>query len=247
MTKHEAKMILHARRASGGDESDPTIAAALEFARNDPELCAWLDDWQALDRSIASKLKTVPLPEGLLEQVRSGAAARAFHRRSPFLHPLALAACLALIGVLVAVWMGRPTANGSDVPLMSLRSDMAAFLNEFPQMDLETDRLPEVREWLAERHPLTTVDFPLNLQAFPTLGCRTVSWRGIDLALVCFMADGEVVHLLMVPTDSLPDDPGTLDPVYASAGRFRTTAWTSGGTLYLALTPGGEDVLHRLL
>ena len=247
MTKHEAKIILHACRASGGDENDPTIAAALEYARNDPDLRAWFDEWQALDRSIATKLKATPLPDGLLEQVRGGAAARAAQRRSRFLPPLALAACLALLGVLVAFWMGRPVVKESGEPLASLRNDMAAFLNEFPPLDLETDRLAEVREWLAEQHPQTTIDFPGNLQVFPTLGCRTVSWRGIDLALVCFVADGEVIHLLMVPVDALPDVAGGSDPLFASAGRFRTATWTSGDTRYLALTPGGEEVLPRLL
>lgn len=247
MTTQEVKTILHACRDPRRDASDPQIAEALACVEKDPDLQEWFADWQAFDNLLAAKLKAAPLPEGLLEQVNPATHVPARQRRIRYVQPLALAACLMVLGVLAAIWL-RPSAPDGAVPsLVALRADMADFLNEFPRLDLQTDRLEEARLWLAEQHPLTQVSLPADLQSFPTIGCRTVNWQGGKVALVCFMVDGEVVHLLLLPAGALPDGTSGSAPQYASAGRFQTASWVSGETRYLAMTPGDEDLLRGLL
>ncbi len=248
MTTHEAKTILHSCRPSGGDAHDPRIAEALVFAEQDPELKAWFTEWQAMDCVIAAKLKTAPgLPEALLQEVRTGAQARAATRPPWFQQPLALAAGLLLLGTLATLWWAGPDRSRPAGEVAALRADMAEFLREFPLLDLETDRLPEVQQWLAAHHTTVPENIPEAFKTFPTIGCRTVKWRDAEIALVCFMVDGEVVHLLLLPAETLPELRAGAAPQLAEVGRFSTAVWSSGKTAFLAMTPGDPEVLDKVL
>lgn len=246
MTRDEARTILHACHPHQRDANDPLIAEALAFAENDPELRQWFEDSQALDEELARALKAAPIPADLLENVRAGAAARTVSRSRPGRLPLALAASLAFLGILAAVWLAKPPAHAPD-SVAALRSDMAEFLSEFPRLDIAADRLPEVRNWLATQHSISEAEFPAALEQFPTIGCRTVEWQNKELALVCFMVEGHVVHFFMIPQGVLPDAGLESAPQYASAGEFNTAAWTADDRVYLALTRADEDFLQQWL
>jgi hypothetical protein len=245
--KHEdARLLLAAFRPNGADTSDPRMAEALALLDSDAELRNWFQAEQAADKIIAAKLKTAPLPPGLLEQVRAGTHARiASKPRRPGL-ALAMAAGFALLGLLAALWYNRaPTTPAGS--FAAYRADMAQFLRTFPQLDLTTDRLPEVREWLSEQHPLVPANIPMGIEQFPSIGCRTVEWQGRKLALVCFMVEGQVVHLFVMPRAAFPD--ATLDstPTFAKVGPQNTASWSSADNLYLVVTQADEVLLRKIL
>lgn len=251
MTRDEAREILHACRPGRRDGNDPRVAAALAFAETDPELRQWFEEWQQWDAGLGRALQQTPVPDGLREQVLRGAAKRVRERARPNRMPLALAAGLALLGVLIALWMTRPGAPAPD-SIAALRLDMAEFLagspGVVPRLDIATDRLPEVREWLAGQHAIAEARFPEALEQFPSIGCRTVEWRGHRLALVCFMVEGEVVHFFMIPRAAFPETGGLGSaPQYARAGRFATATWVGEDRVFLAVTPGSQAFLKRWL
>ena len=250
MTRDEAKEILHACRPGRRDADDPRIAEALAFAETDPELRDWFKESQQWDADLADALKQAPIPAGLREQVRRGAVERAGERRRAHHMPLTWAASLALLGVLIALWMTKPWAPEQG-PVSALSADMAAFIGGspglVPRLDIATDRLAEVREWLAGQHAIAEVEFPDRLEQFPSIGCRTVEWRGHKLALVCFMVDGTVVHLFMIPGDALPEAGLAMAPQYAKVDRYSTASWRDDDTGYLALTRGNEEFLRQRL
>lgn len=124
---------------------------------------------------------------------------------------------------------------------------MAQFLREFPKLDIATDRLPEVREWLSQQHPLVKADLPKELERFPSIGCRTVEWHGKKLALVCFMVEGQVVHLFVMPRNTFPDAGSSATPTLAKVGSQNTASWANGENLYLLVTQADKAVLQKLL
>ena len=246
MNHEEAKSLLASCRPDGSDTHDPRLAEALALVERDPELREWFETEQAADIAIAAKLKAAPLPDDLLERVRAGTQARiAGKPRRPSL-ALAMAASFALLGLIAALWLNR----APSVPpgsFAAYRADMAQFLREFPKLDIATDRLPEVREWLARQHPLALANIPKELEKFPSIGCRTVEWEGKKLALVCFMVEGQVVHLFVMPRSAFPDAPLFPTPTFARVGPQNTANWSSGDTLYLVVTQAEEALLQKLL
>lgn len=124
---------------------------------------------------------------------------------------------------------------------------MAGFLVDFPKLDLATEQWPDILRWLTNKPALARAEVPAGLQEFPGLGCRELKWRGKTLMLVCFAAQGEVVHLFVVPRAGLPDAPFTSTPAFARVKSWSTASWTHGEIAYLALTKGNQAFLEKLL
>ena len=245
MKSEQAKLILQAYRPGGEDAGDPRFAEALEQAHRDPALMAWFKEQRALDAAISRKIQQTPLPGDLLETILAG---KTFHpRRSPALSPrlLLLAASIVLLLSLGAIWLTRPPAT---LPTFAAcREDMARFLSTFPRLDLETEKLSEIRQWVAGHPTLASAEIPSALQKFPGIGCRTMEWRGKKLGLVCFMVDGEVVHLFLLRSADFPDAMAFQSPQYAQASSLATAIWTRGEVTYLAATRGEMSFLKKLL
>lgn len=159
---------------------------------------------------------------------------------------LAMAASLALLGLIAALWFHRPPA-ASPGSFAAYRADMARFLEEFPRLDIATDRHAEVRAWMQQRHPLTKANLPKALEHFPSIGCRTVDWQGKQLALVCFMVEGQVVHLFVIPEETFPDAGTHSSPVITRISGQTTASWSNHGIHYLLITSADKSLLERLL
>jgi hypothetical protein len=267
VNREDAKSLLVACRPNGADANDPRMAGALALVERDTELRAWFEAEQQSDKIISKKLKAAPLPEGLLEQIHAGARARI--AASPLAcadggeeesdiapdnvgwrwqpsRTLAMAASFALMGLIAVLWFNR-TPVAAPGSFAAYRADMAQFLREFPRLDITTDRLPEVREWLQQQHPLTKVNLPKALEQFPSIGCRTVEWQGKKLALVCFMVEGQVVHLFVLPRNTFPDAGDHPKPVLAKVGSQNTASWSGSDNQYLLVTQADKELLEKLL
>jgi hypothetical protein len=243
MNIEEAKEILSPFRPGSEDERDPMFAAALDLARRDPELAAWLKERLAFDAVVNRKLESIPVPPALLREIRAGVTLRqhAAHRRRELL--MALAACLAVL-LALAAFLWHRQGQRETTQFAAFRRDMVQFLQSFPRLDLETENLAEARHWLADTRHLLHVQFPAGLERFPTIGCRTLEWHGQSLALVCFMVDGEVVHFIVIPRSSIPDGPQTAQPQFARVAGTTTVAWSRGDLTYLVLSNASESFLR---
>jgi hypothetical protein len=245
MNSQEAKLFLHACRLNGEDANDPRMAEALEQTRRDPALLAWYNEQRALDTAICQKLQQSPVPPDLAGKLL--AERKELTRRSArrYLMPVALAASIALLlslGLLTFGWF-----RSSPAEFTAMRADMAAFLVTFPRLDLATDQWPEIVRWLAQKPALATAEIPTGLKKFPGLGCREVQWRGKRLMLVCFAAQGEIVHLFVIPKSELRDRPFPPAPAYARVNGWSTASWSQGDVVFLTLTKGNETFLNKLL
>jgi hypothetical protein len=246
VNREEAKSVLVACRPNGADANDPLFAEAMALVKNDAELRAWFEAEQAADKLIAAKLKAAPLPPDLLARVRAGTQARIVGQPRRSLPALAMAASFAVLGLIAALWLNRaPSAPPGS--FAAYRADMAQFLRDFPKLDLTTDRLPEVRDWLSRQHPAVRAKIPQGMERFPSIGCRTVEWQGRKLALVCFMVEGQVVHLFVMPRTAFPDAGLGSTPSFAKVGPQNTASWSNEDNLYLVVTSGDAAILPKLL
>jgi len=245
MSRDQAKEILSAFRPGTEDERDPVFIEAMQVAEHDAELAAWLAERQAFDTAVKHRLAASPLPTGLFEQIRIGATRRQTDARHKRQRLMALAACLVLFLTLGGLWMYH--RNFQTTQFAACRSDIIRFLQQFPRLDLETANLAQARQWLADTRHLQQVQFPAGLTRFPTIGCRTLEWRGHRLGLICFMVDGEVVHFIVIPRSSIPDGPPASEPQFARVAGETTVAWSRGELTYLVLSKASEGFLRKRL
>ena len=105
-------------------------AEALAAAQADPGLGHRLAREQELDRVIAAKLASVPIPNGLCDSVLARADVSRSVGRRRFVQRLALAACVTLLGGVAAVWWSNEhravSFANADVVLHRRRRSTAA-------------------------------------------------------------------------------------------------------------------------
>jgi hypothetical protein len=128
MTNQEAKFTLGAYRAGGQDAGDPVFAEALEQAKRDPALGAWLAREQAHDAIVAAKLREVAPPAGLRAAILAGAQASST-RRVRWKQPVWLAAAAAVALLLAVVGTISRGERGAVAPATALAELVLADLN----------------------------------------------------------------------------------------------------------------------
>lgn len=244
MTNEQAKVILEARRAGGRDDRDPLIAEALAKGEENPELLRRHEAQRSLDQAIRAKLTELPVPPDLKSKILKERKNQNI-ARPIFVRRLALAASLAMILALgLAIYS---TSQKAENELAMLQKDMARYLMRFPALDLATDQWPDIEAWVGSKGALKELHLPTGPQKYPGLGCREMSWRGRKVLLVCFAAQGEVVHLLILP-DSVSAERAASEFIdFRDDGTWKTARWNDTGAQYLMMTRGNLRLLKEVM
>lgn len=240
MDNQEAKFILKAYRAGGADADDPLFRNALEQARRDPSLSAWLAQEQARDQAIGAKLRAVPVPPGLRDAILAGARVGA-RPRAAWRHPGWMALAAAIVVAFGVTFLWRQT---------TIRRSMDGFAT-FVTDDLRHGRHggsgEDVHQLQAVlSNPATVLAHGLDLdpQHLRQTGCRTLTFAGRDVMEICFSRGGSEFHLyVMVRDRTLPAGQG---PRFASAEGASAAVWTDKRFAY-AVASTDLGALHRLL
>ncbi len=246
MDESRAKFLLQAGPPRAGDLADPAFAEAQAQAAADPILAAWVNEQQELADALSAKLKEIPVPVNLRDYILAGGAVserRTVHSRRTW---LALAAGFAVL-LAAGWWQWNSSSAGKTANLASLRTDMTTFLSGPFQLELYSPSLPKLRGHLAERHQFINYEVPAKLAGTAGVGCRTVPWRDRQVVLICFTADRQLVHLMILPRSQLPDAPAPGQIVSKQLGEWATASWADGQNVYLASTLGSGKFLSAIL
>ncbi len=243
MDNHEAKFIRQAYRANGADAASPEMQAALEQARRDPELAKWFAAECALDRAIAGKLGECRVAAGLRSAILAGAklSPRAPWWRQSWL--LAAAACLALGLGLAAMFYPRAVPAGLGLERFATHYTVNGIY-----LKNESADLGELRAWLGKNGVELPEHLPANLTKIPSVGCRTIDYDGVKVALVCFYKGDHGYHLFMAKKSDMPraDFPEKLR-VASLAKNWNSAAWSDDTHHYVLVTNASREELSRLL
>ena len=205
MTREEAQELLSAFRAQDADVADPIFREALELARKDPDLGAWLAGQQEFDKMLRQKLSSIRPPEGLrqtiLESFNEIARPAQFWR----IGWLALAAAVA-----IAFFLSQQivTLRNPSSEFQSFYSDALAMVavKPAPALDLKTATLGASQAFIEQREAPRLRQFPAKLKAIATAGCRVFVWRRHIASLTCFqLPSGILLHLVVIADDALGD------------------------------------------
>ena len=250
MNHDEAKNILLLYRHGTAGADDPQTAEALALAERDRELKDWLVTHCAREYVVREKFREIVAPAGLKEQIISERAAqdrmRAWRKKTA----LTAVAALLLLVAFGAFWISRPAPEDT---LAIYQNQMAGVALRGYAMDVTTNDLVAVREYLARNRAPADFILPAPLRQAALAGCAVEDWQGVKVTMVCFrtrQAPPEVASdlwLFIVDQKSVKKSTGGAAPQVAKINRLMTATWVQGDQLYFLGTAGDVQILQQYL
>ncbi|HET7625987.1 MAG TPA: hypothetical protein VFM25_12060 [Verrucomicrobiae bacterium] len=249
MTTQEAKEILLLYRPGTADAEDPAFSDALRLSESDPELKDWFDEHCQVYQILRGKFRQVAVPEGLKEQIL---AERKVHEPG-FLHRgFKIAAAVAAAVVLVAaisVWTMRPR---EDTGFTGFENRMVSKALRSYGMDLATDDLAKIRQYLTQEKSPSDFTLPAGLKSVQPTGCVTLKWQNRPVSMICFKSgdplwpDKSDIWLFVADNNAVSAEP-TATPAIEKVSTATTAHWTSNGKIYLLVIAGNEAAIEKYL
>jgi hypothetical protein len=249
MTRDQARKTLLLYRPGTADAAEPEIAEALALAQQDAELSRWLAQQVAQQEIVRAKIRQMPVPAGLKEQIISE---RRVFAQKRVMH-LAITWVAALAGVMAIGWwaavvLQRPP---DDDTFSNYRNRMVSAALRDYSMDLETNNAAKIRDYLAQQRVAVNYELPAGLQKAAEAGCAIKSWQGAKVALLCFRTGQPLspggksdMWLFVVDRTAVKGAPAATEPQFAKINKLMTATWTRGGKLYLLGAAVDEQALR---
>jgi hypothetical protein len=248
MNNREAKFILNAYRPGGQDASDPRFAEAIEQARRDPVLERWFSESIAFDTAITEKLRAMEVPPDLRENILAGAkVSRPLRWSKPFIK-WAIAAALVSMAVLGSfIWRETRPAHLAGWQNQAL-DVVSSLVRNKSSFDAQSHNPDELLAWLRVNHAPAAQTLPQNLDKLESLGCKTFSWTGKPVSVICFMRqDGGLIHLVTMNTSGESNRELKRQPRVVQQDRWATATWREGDMTYMLALEGSPDQLRTYL
>ncbi|PYL25430.1 MAG: hypothetical protein DMF37_04945 [Verrucomicrobia bacterium] len=247
MDNREAKFILGAYRPNGQDAGDPRFSEALEQARRDPILERWFLDSLAFDAAITEKLRATEVPPGLRESILAGVKVSR-PLRSPFVKWAIAAALISMAIVGSLIWHEPRKPSGLAGWQNRALDIVSALVRNESSFDAQSHNADELLAWLRVNDAPAAQTLPQELEKLESLGCKTFSWNGIPVSVICFTRpDGGLIHL--VATNAVAPIKRTTkgQPELVQQGQWATATWREGDKIYMLAMEGSRDQLRAYL
>jgi hypothetical protein len=244
----EAKFILNAYRPGGQDASDPCFAEALEQAQRDPVLEHWFSESIAFDTAMAEKLRAIDVSHDLRESILAGEkVSRPLRWSKPFIK-WAIAAALVSMAIIASL-IDEPRKLSGLASWQNEALDVVSSLvrNE-SSFDAQSHNADELLAWLRAIHAPAAQTLPQNLDKLESLGCKTFSWNGTPVSVICFMRpDGGLIHLVAIKTSAESGRDVKRKPRVVQQDPWATATWREGEMTYMLALEGSPDQLQTYL
>jgi hypothetical protein len=248
LDSREAKLVLNAYRSGDQDASDPRVAEALEQARRDPALAQWFNESVAFDEAVRQKLSAVGVPSDLRERILGRAKVSRSLRWSKPLINWAIAAGLILTAILgFLIWQQTQPRHlvGWQNQALDVISSLVSKQTGF---DAESPKPSKLVTWLRVHHAPTAQTLPQSLETLQSLGCKTFSWNGTPVSVICFLrSHGGMIHLVMTSASAASNRGRQDKPELIQQGQWTTATWREGDTTYMLALQGMPEQLRSYL
>ena len=240
MNSEQAKQILELHRPGLDAGDDPEVAAALELARRDPILREWYEQSRAVHAALRDKFMQIPVPA----ELRAAILAQRKIVEPAWWHPsawLAAAALFALLLGVALVWV-KPAQSER---FAGFRSRMVRTALRQYRMDIMTNDLSQVRQFLARRGAPSDYVLPNELQKLSLTGGGCLHWRDNPVSMVCFdRGDKQMLFLFVINRAALHDAPSA-SPQVIKVSKLQTESWSEGDKTYVLARPEDSAVLRK--
>ena len=207
---------------------------------NSPDLVELKDRSAEFNAKAHSALSNIPVPTQLRDQIlANNKIIRVPFWRTP--RALALAAGFALLatGLLFFASVSR-----EDQTFAGFRNRMISFALREYRMDIHTNSLPAVEQFLAAKGTPSNLKLPPNLAQAPVKGGAALTWQGKPVSMVCFDRKETTIYMFVV------DQPiGAVNFAHQDLPDkgVATAAWTSAGKTYFLAAKLPQSELEQLV
>jgi hypothetical protein len=243
----EAREVLLLYRPGTTETPDPQMAQALELARQDPELGRWFDQHRAFQKTMRAGFRQIEVPAhlklSLLTQKPGQQIAttpQAWWHSPAWL--TAAAAVLLLLG-LAGAWL-KPRAPDR---FANYQSRMVGEALRDYRMDLVTNDMQQIRQFMASRGAPADYDVTPGLEHLQLTGGGQLTWRSNPVTMVCFDRGDKQMLFLFVMKRSAVKDPPPETPQLAMVHQMVTASWTRGDNTYVLAGPEETDFAKKYL
>jgi hypothetical protein len=247
MTRDQAKEILSTGRAGALAGTDAVWLEAIQLAERDAVLREWWAGRQRFNSEVSAAFRRIEVPPDLAQRILAGRPGKivpfpGVQRRWWAAAIAAIAAILVLGGWLW--WVGLPRGP----QFQDFRHRMArAALRDY-RMDIQTNDLRAIRQYLEGHRAPAGYELSPRLEALPGLGCGVLRWQDQPVSMVCFdLGAGQVLWLFVAERTAVAGAPGRPQPAFEPVGRLATAAWSTGRHVYLLMSVGTADLLKQFL
>jgi hypothetical protein len=125
-------------------------------------------------------------------------------------------------------------------------------LRAYPKMDLETNNLPAIHQYLAQNGQ-ADYTLPKGLQTASGTGCKILSWHGKRVSMVCFnsgknaAANMPDLFLFIIDRSGLSNPPIKSSAQFSRMSGLTAASWSSGNLTYVLEGIGDEAFLLNFL
>ena len=239
MNSAEAKNILIACRPGTDDLRTAEAIEALELARRDTELQHWWEQQRVWHDRVRESFASIPVPSRLQDRI----LARAKIIEVPWWQQRMVwraAAALVLLGAL-AVFLIRP--SGREDNFQTFRSRMVRNVLRSYSMDIVTNDMAQIRNYLATNKAPADYILPPGLDKLPALGGGALGWQDRRASMVCLDSQTKgTLFLFVVDATAVKSAPSR--PEFAAIKSLMTVSWSSGGKTYVLAGSGSQDWLQ---
>jgi hypothetical protein len=243
----EAREVLLLYRPGTAEVADPQMAEALALARQDPELGRWFEQHCAFQQAMRAKFQQIEVPAHLKASllIRGAVAPNILPPRPWWRSPIwltAAAAVLLLLG-LTGVWL-KPRVPDRFANYQSRMVNQA--LREY-RMDLVTNDMRQIRQFMASRGAPDDYHVPQGLEHLQLTGGGRLTWRNNPVAMVCFdRGDKQMLFLFVLKRAALKDPPPEA-PQVSKVSQMLTVSWTRGDNTYVLAGPEEAGFVRKYL
>ena len=261
MNNNEAKFILSAYRPGGRDAGDPGMATALAQAKSDPVLGAWFARERAHDAAVAWKLRAVVPPVELREAIltgarvsggaarevggeRAGPKVRPTQRRAWWAQPGWLAA-VAAVAVLVSLAAWRMTPVRGE----AFEEFAVNFVDKGFMLQKRGADVASLKVWLGEQRGPLPEALPAKFAELRALGCRTLTFKGQDVSLMCFERGGKEFHVFVARREGVDAAGAERGPRFLDGqkGGHVAATWADAKNRYVVVSDAKLEALKPWL
>jgi uncharacterized membrane protein YbaN (DUF454 family) len=245
VTSSEAKEILLLYRPGTADAADPEMVEALALARQDPELARWFEQHRAFQKTMRAGFQQIEVPVHLKASLliqkpaqRAFVTPQAWWRRPVW---LTVGAAVLLVLGLASAWL-RP---GIPDRFANYQSRMVGEAQLAYRMDLETNDMQQVRQYMASRGAPADYDLTQGLEHLRLTGGGRLTWRSKPVTMVCFDRGDKQMLFLFVMKRTAVKDPPPQTPQLVKVRQMLAASWTHGDNTYVLAGPEESDFLKK--
>jgi len=244
MTRDEARLILQAYHPDGRDAGDAAFCEALKLAETDPELARWFEAEQAFDRVMMAKLGEARVPAELHAAILAGVSPAEAHPHRVWVRPAWMAAAAAVVLVLGAMALFRPSRAAADTEIVAFVTDDA----RHPETHRGGGPAAAALQASLVRPAMRLGDsLPADLAALHATGCHAITFHGHELLEVCFQRNGAWFHCYVGRPADFPSLAGQVRPSIQTRDKLAVATWADAAHVYLLVSDTGEGALRGLL